>query len=728
MASTYHSLFTEKGLELLRTAIQSGSKLGITHMSFGDGGGILPTPNAAFAEMVKEVYRVPLNRLAASKENSNWLEADGVIPSAVGGFTIREVGLWAGNVMVAYANYPPTYKPSADQGTAQIKTIRIVLQIDNTANFELKIDASVVMATVQYVDDLMNDTVAFASDLKTTFPNKSGKYYVKELDKYYNYLTISLEEPNDVSVIQSSVVEGKWVMSTQDEYYASWFALPNVQEDQAKKLQAGLDYATSIGKPFIIDNLYYIKASQLHKDNNVGLIIRSKSHTKFTKNGKLKLITDHTAGYSVLFVKDIDDYIVDYPNIEGDRLENKYIQNGGTTTAEWGYGITIYQSKNGFWNKPIVKNMMGDGIYIGKAWGTTTDDVPTNTHVFEPTISYCRRNGLSMTAWNNVKVTRPDISKIGDNDGIPGTYPKACIDIEPEFKSGTVKPYGLNGLIEDPILYDSYAGLYIYMFPDEINVDLHIKGTVKIKNCATTTMGLFHSGKDCAGQILIDHIAVEPNVYVGLLHGWNEQSNLRCVISKLTIDPKVTKFEINYKVQGTLESKKLGNLVVDNIFHHPSTEVILAFNSDMSEYTDVSCKLFKDRASNNPINVWRSNENFNINFGDQAIIDSFLIHNGWSTSSTKFSNSIWLDPSVNTAGDQSIYINTANDFRKLKIGLYPQTAIIGNGCNIQGLNLLIGGVAKTRAHTVDPGAWIEFQNTENGRTVVSNIFGNWTYS
>ena len=166
MASLYHSLFTEIGLELLRTAIQSGTKLGITHMSFGDGNGVLPTPDAKFTSMVKEVYRVQLNRLAPSKENANWLEADGVIPSAVGGFNIREVGLWAGDVMVAYANYPPTYKPTGDQGTAQIKTIRIVLQIDNTANFELKIDASVVMATIQSVQEAKQDAIKYSDDTK----------------------------------------------------------------------------------------------------------------------------------------------------------------------------------------------------------------------------------------------------------------------------------------------------------------------------------------------------------------------------------------------------------------------------------------------------------------------------------------------------------------------------------------------------------------------------------
>jgi len=187
MASLYHSLFTEKGLELLRTAIQTGTKLGITHMSFGDGNGILPTPDAKFTQMIKEVYRVQLNRLAPSKENPNWLEADGVIPSAIGGFNIREVGLWAGDVMVAYANYPPTYKPSGDQGTAQIKTIRIVLQIDNTANFELKIDASVVMATIQSVEEAKIEAKTYADTTK-----------IHTVKSFYDFLTLEAWEGRTV--------------------------------------------------------------------------------------------------------------------------------------------------------------------------------------------------------------------------------------------------------------------------------------------------------------------------------------------------------------------------------------------------------------------------------------------------------------------------------------------------------------------------------------------------
>lgn len=191
MAALYHSVFTEHGLALLRESIQNGTRLGITHMSFGDGGGALPVPDATFTQMVNEVYRVALNRLAPSKENANWLEADGIIPSAIGGFNIREVGLWAEDVMVAYANYPPTYKPSGDQGTAQIKTIRIVLQIDNTANFELKIDASVVMATLQSVEEAKLEAMNHADSL------------VKEQIRYVDNINSlnDIENPQDKQIV-----------------------------------------------------------------------------------------------------------------------------------------------------------------------------------------------------------------------------------------------------------------------------------------------------------------------------------------------------------------------------------------------------------------------------------------------------------------------------------------------------------------------------------------------
>lgn len=164
----YYSVFTEQGLALLREAIQHGTKLGITEMSFGDGNGSLPVPSANFTKLVNEVYRTQLNSLAPDPNNKNWLRAEAIIASAIGGFNIRELGLWAGNVLVAYSNYPPTYKPNPSDGTARIMTFRMILQIDNTANFELKIDADIVMATIRTVEEAKQEAIDHADKTKVT--------------------------------------------------------------------------------------------------------------------------------------------------------------------------------------------------------------------------------------------------------------------------------------------------------------------------------------------------------------------------------------------------------------------------------------------------------------------------------------------------------------------------------------------------------------------------------
>lgn len=149
----YYSVFTKQGLALLTEAIQNGTKLGITSMAFGDGNGALPVPNDSFTKLVHEVYRTPLNSLAPDPNNANWLRAEAVIASAIGGFNIRELGLYAGDVLVAYSNYPATYKPNPSDGTARIMTFRMILQIDNTSNFDLVIDPDVVLATLTAVKE-----------------------------------------------------------------------------------------------------------------------------------------------------------------------------------------------------------------------------------------------------------------------------------------------------------------------------------------------------------------------------------------------------------------------------------------------------------------------------------------------------------------------------------------------------------------------------------------------
>lgn len=152
---SYYTKITTAGLAAITAAMNNSSKVPITYMAFGDGNGYIPEPDENATSLVNEVYRVGVNKVEVHSKNPNWLVCEAIIPSAVGGFNIREVALYdsTGNTMLAIANYPPTYKPTIEEGAAKIQTIRIVLQVYNTGSFELIIDPDIVLATSQYVDD-----------------------------------------------------------------------------------------------------------------------------------------------------------------------------------------------------------------------------------------------------------------------------------------------------------------------------------------------------------------------------------------------------------------------------------------------------------------------------------------------------------------------------------------------------------------------------------------------
>lgn len=153
---SYYTKITKAGLAAITAAMNNNSKVPITYMAFGDGNGYIPEPDENATSLVNEVYRVGVNKVEVHSKNPNWLVCEAIIPSAVGGFNIREVALYdsTGNTMLAIANYPPTYKPTVEEGAAKIQTIRIVIQVDNSGNFELIVDPDVVLATIQYVQDM----------------------------------------------------------------------------------------------------------------------------------------------------------------------------------------------------------------------------------------------------------------------------------------------------------------------------------------------------------------------------------------------------------------------------------------------------------------------------------------------------------------------------------------------------------------------------------------------
>ncbi|ENS4918456.1 phage tail protein [Escherichia coli] len=154
MATKYYAVLTNVGAAKLANATALGAQVEITQMAVGDGNGALPTPNPAQTALVHELRRAPLNTLSIDPNNANQIIAEQVIPEDVGGWWIREIGLFdKDGDMIAVANCAETYKPQLQEGSGRVQVVRMILIVSSTTAVTLKIDPSVVLATRQYVDD-----------------------------------------------------------------------------------------------------------------------------------------------------------------------------------------------------------------------------------------------------------------------------------------------------------------------------------------------------------------------------------------------------------------------------------------------------------------------------------------------------------------------------------------------------------------------------------------------
>lgn len=154
MATKYYAVLTNVGAAKLANATALGAQVEITQMAVGDGNGVLPTPNPAQTALVHELRRAPLNSLSVDPANASQIIAEQVIPEDVGGWWIREIGLFdKDGDMIAVANCAETYKPQLQEGSGRVQVVRMILIVSSTAAVTLKIDPSVVLATRQYVDD-----------------------------------------------------------------------------------------------------------------------------------------------------------------------------------------------------------------------------------------------------------------------------------------------------------------------------------------------------------------------------------------------------------------------------------------------------------------------------------------------------------------------------------------------------------------------------------------------
>ncbi|EAB7190968.1 phage tail protein [Salmonella enterica subsp. enterica serovar Derby] len=153
MDNEFYTLLTDRGMAKIASALADKKQIHLQKMAVGDGGGQYYEPTASQTNLRHEVWRGEMNTLTVAPNNPNWLIAELVLPEDVGGWYVREVGVFDDEgELIAIGKFPESYKPLLPGGCGKQVCIRLIMEVSNTTAVTLTVDPSIVLATRDYVD------------------------------------------------------------------------------------------------------------------------------------------------------------------------------------------------------------------------------------------------------------------------------------------------------------------------------------------------------------------------------------------------------------------------------------------------------------------------------------------------------------------------------------------------------------------------------------------------
>lgn len=164
MSQKYTGVWTEKGLKKLAQYATENKTISFAQLAIGDGNGSVPEPSANAASLIHEVWRGNLNNVANNPQNEASVLVEIVIPYNVGGFFVREWGIYdnEGDLLV-YGNHAEFYKAELSEGTGAELRELIELPITNKGIVEITVSYE-SLASVKFVNDKIADVLGKFDD------------------------------------------------------------------------------------------------------------------------------------------------------------------------------------------------------------------------------------------------------------------------------------------------------------------------------------------------------------------------------------------------------------------------------------------------------------------------------------------------------------------------------------------------------------------------------------
>ena len=241
-------------------------------------------------------------------------------------------------------------------------------------------------------------------------------------------------------------------------------------ERTRKGINDAIEYASDNNISYIKleTGLYLVDSFDDEKYHERSIIL--KSNINLDLNGStIQIESNDKTNYRILSAICEENVKIQNGIILGDRYQHNYI---GSTTHEWGMGISILGSKNIELLNLQIRDTTGDGIYVSLANNQFTENLQINNC----NISNCRRQGISIISGKKIEIMNCEIYNIN------GTNPQSGICIEcnnPETE------YTDELSIHDNIIYDSANNLGIHIYRGLIDGEIYnniVRGNVTFKD------------------------------------------------------------------------------------------------------------------------------------------------------------------------------------------------------------------------------------------------------
>lgn len=148
----YYNVTTNLGDAEIAAAITNNAKIQITHIAFGDGAGSVPTPSKTRTTLVHEVHRQAVTKYERHPANANWIVIETIIPSDVGGFTIREMGIIGNGKLISHGSHAPFEKVADPSGVSEYR-LKFTQNITDGNVVSITLDDSLIYATQAWVEE-----------------------------------------------------------------------------------------------------------------------------------------------------------------------------------------------------------------------------------------------------------------------------------------------------------------------------------------------------------------------------------------------------------------------------------------------------------------------------------------------------------------------------------------------------------------------------------------------